>query len=83
MEIVFVKWQQNHRWHLYKQWLYKCCNSINMRSNSKLMTDRKHIKHRIDRKTKSFFPIIIGRKWRLGQNCIEKNNDYTRVMCKI
>ena len=32
--------------HMYKQWLYKCCNFINITSNLKLMTDRKHIKHR-------------------------------------
>ena len=48
--------------------------------NSKIRTDRKHIKHR---KTKNYFPKITGRKCRLRQTRTEKNNDHTRIMHKI
>ena len=49
IEIVFHKVRaksQMTKWHIHKQWWYKCCNSVNLISNSKLMTDRKHINHR-------------------------------------
>ena len=47
IETVFIEREQDHGWPdgtCIK--LCRCCNSVNMRSYSKFMTDRKHIKRR-------------------------------------
>ena len=51
-----------------------------MTSNSKLRTDRKHIKQR---KKKNYFPKIIVENANSDKPVLKKNNDHTRIMCKM
>ena len=81
---VIIK-SQMARFHLYRQWFYKCYNFKSYKYLNMMLKFKTQNRQKIyqTQKDKKYFPIIIGKKCRLRYTCTENNNDHTQIMCKM